>query len=83
MSVQKFIKNPTITHQLTSQAHNLYVRRLYKRSLRLAMDWYWRREEYREKAILIRREFERNKSLSNVKLVERTIGYTEYMLGMN
>ncbi|KAJ3260849.1 hypothetical protein HK103_007412 [Boothiomyces macroporosus] len=66
--------------QLASQAHNAYVRRLYRRSLRLAADWYWRRPEYREKSMLIRELFEVNKDLQSVKQVEVCLAQAEYLL---
>lgn len=58
-----------------SQAHTLYVKRLYKRSLKLASDWYWQRAEFREKALIIRGLFEAHKSLTNYQEIEAQLGF--------
>ncbi|TPX44039.1 hypothetical protein SeMB42_g04457 [Synchytrium endobioticum] len=50
-------------------AHRTYVCRLYRKSLRLAADWYWQRRECREKQVIIRAMFDANKHESNPKLV--------------
>lgn len=41
--------------------NRLYVKSLYKRYLNNALNWYIRRDLWREKAIEIRAEFERNR----------------------
>lgn len=41
--------------------NRLYVKSLYKRYLTNALNWYIRRDLWREKAIEIRAEFERNR----------------------
>lgn len=69
-----------VVNSLESQAHQIYVKRLYRRSLKLAQDWYWRREEYREKALIIRNYFEAGKQLTNKKQVEEALGFTESLL---
>nr|ODN95519.1 NADH dehydrogenase (ubiquinone) 1 beta subcomplex 9 [Cryptococcus depauperatus CBS 7855] len=48
-----------------SNAHRLYVKSLYKRYLTNALNWYIRRDLWRQKAIEIRAEFERNSWLIN------------------
>lgn len=37
---------------MASSAHTLYVKRLYRRSLKLAKDWYWQNAEFRDKVLL-------------------------------
>jgi NADH dehydrogenase (ubiquinone) 1 beta subcomplex subunit 9 len=44
-----------------SSAHRLYVKSLYRRMLKDALDWHIRRDIWRNKAIEIRAEFERNR----------------------
>jgi hypothetical protein len=41
--------------------HRLYVKSLYKRYLVNALNWYIRRDLWRNKAIEIRADFERNR----------------------
>eukprot|EP00842_Homolaphlyctis_polyrhiza_P004396 jgi/Hompol1/4958/HPOL_001890-RA len=64
-------------------AHTRYVKNLYRRSLRLAQDWYWRREELREISVKIRLLFDAQKSLANPKLIEATLLNTERILAVN
>ncbi|TPX63689.1 hypothetical protein SpCBS45565_g06434 [Spizellomyces sp. 'palustris'] len=66
--------------QLGTAAHRIYVTRLYRRSLRLAADWYWQRAEFREKALIIRHLFEQNRNNPNPKEIEKLIARTELML---
>ncbi|KAJ3303094.1 hypothetical protein HDV03_004173 [Kappamyces sp. JEL0829] len=66
--------------QLNTPAHRIYITRLYRRSLKLAQDWHWRREEYREKALIIRSYFEASRHLTNIAQVEEACGHTEYLL---
>lgn len=66
-----------------SSAHKLYVKRLYKRSLKLAQDWYWQRSEFREKAMMIRMQFEANKNLTNMQEIEIHLGFKIYNLSSN
>ena len=72
------LRNYPLSHQMS--AHQRYVKQLYKRSLRLANDWYWQRAEFREKAIMIRGMFEANKDLSNPKEIEAVLLQTEHTL---
>jgi NADH dehydrogenase (ubiquinone) 1 beta subcomplex subunit 9 len=46
---------------LCDTPHRLYVKSLYKRYLTNALNWYIRRDLWRNKAIEIRAEFERNR----------------------
>jgi NADH dehydrogenase (ubiquinone) 1 beta subcomplex subunit 9 len=71
-----------VVGQLSNSAHRNYVSRLYRRSLKLTQDWYWRREEFREKALIIRGYFEASKSLTNIAQVEEACGYTEHLLAV-
>lgn len=50
-----------------SSAHRLHVKSLYKRYLVDAQNWYIRRDLWRNKAIEIRAEFERNRFVSHVE----------------
>lgn len=67
---------------ISTPAHQIYVKRLYRRSLKLAQDWYWRREEYREKALIIRNYFEAGRNITNLKEVEEALGHTEHLLAV-
>ncbi|TPX61149.1 hypothetical protein PhCBS80983_g01261 [Powellomyces hirtus] len=69
--------------QLGTKAHRIYVTRLYRRSLRLAQDWYWQRNECREKSMLIRRLFDQNKAMNNPKEIQMVLARTEMELAMN
>lgn len=51
-------------------AHRLHVQSLYKRSLKLSLDWYIQRDLWRQKALAIRAQFEQNKSVSNPKEIQ-------------
>ncbi|KAI9098718.1 hypothetical protein DFS34DRAFT_593335 [Phlyctochytrium arcticum] len=68
--------------QLGTQAHKRYITRLYRRSLRLAGDWYWQRTEFREKALTIRYLFDKNARITSPKEVENLIAQTEMMLAV-
>ncbi|KDR84021.1 hypothetical protein GALMADRAFT_219847 [Galerina marginata CBS 339.88] len=46
-------------------AHRLYVKSLYKRYLKNALDWTIRRDLWRAEAQQIRAEFEYNRNVSN------------------
>ena len=72
---------PTV-NALESTAHKIYVKRLYRRSLRLAQDWYWRREEFREKALIIRGYFDAGRNITNLREAEEALGHTEHLLAV-
>jgi NADH dehydrogenase (ubiquinone) 1 beta subcomplex subunit 9 len=67
---------------LEQKAHTLYVKSLYRQSLRLAMDWYWRREEFREKALIIRQLFDKNAKEKNLKVIQDHLAYAEQTLAV-
>ncbi|EST08243.1 Complex 1 LYR protein [Kalmanozyma brasiliensis GHG001] len=48
-----------------SQAHKSYVKSLYRRTLKNELDWCIRRDIWRDRAIEIRVEFERNRHIRN------------------
>ncbi|GHJ86676.1 hypothetical protein NliqN6_3078 [Naganishia liquefaciens] len=48
-----------------SAAHRIYVKSLYKRALVNSLNWYIRRDLWRNKAIEIRAEFERNRGVTD------------------
>lgn len=51
-------------------AHRLHVQSLYKRSLKLSLDWYIQRDLWRQKALAIRAQFEHNKHVTNPKDIQ-------------
>ncbi|KAI7880169.1 hypothetical protein K492DRAFT_162919 [Lichtheimia hyalospora FSU 10163] len=51
-------------------AHRLHVQSLYKRALKTSLDWYIQRDLWRQKALDIRAQFERNKNVSNPKEIQ-------------
>lgn len=53
-----------------SAAHRLQVQSLYKRSLKLSLDWYIQRDLWRQKALAIRAQFEHNKHVTNPKEIQ-------------
>ncbi|KAI8136737.1 hypothetical protein BJV82DRAFT_385775 [Fennellomyces sp. T-0311] len=58
-------------------AHRLHVQSLYKRSLKLSLDWYIQRDLWRQKALDIRAQFERNKHVTNPKEIQQLLKNTE------
>lgn len=52
-----------------SSAHRLYVKSLYRRMLKNELDWVVRRDIWRGRAMMIRAEFERNRSVVDVNAV--------------
>ena len=58
-------------------AHRLHVQSLYKRSLKLSLDWYGQRDLWRQKALDIRAQFERNKHVTNPKELQQLLKNTE------
>ena len=66
--------------QLGTPAHRTYVCRLYRKSLRLAADWYWQRRECREKQVMIRAMFDGNKNESNPRIVAAQLREAEKAL---
>lgn len=60
-AVNHFRKTPMSANTAFSSAHRLYVKSLYKRYLTNALDWTINRPLWREQALLIRAEFERNR----------------------
>ncbi|KAH8554102.1 hypothetical protein BGW37DRAFT_517848 [Umbelopsis sp. PMI_123] len=61
-------------------AHRLYVKSLYKRSLTLSLDWYIRRDLWRQKALDIRHQFELNKNVTSPKELEQIFAKAEKQL---
>lgn len=61
-------------------AHRLYVKSLYKRSLKLSLDWYIRRDLWRQKALDIRHQFELNKNVTSPKELQQIFAKTEKQL---
>jgi len=55
-------------------ASRLYVKSLYRRYLNNALNWYIRRDLWRQKAIEIRAEFERNRCVERGDGVMRAGG---------
>lgn len=51
-------------------AHRLQVQSLYKRSLKLSLDWYIQRDLWRQKALAIRAQFDHNKHVTNPKEIQ-------------
>ncbi len=61
-------------------AHKAYVQRLYRRALKTSSDWYWQRDEWRGKALLIRHLFEENRAESSPQKIQALLTQTEYWL---
>ncbi|KAI9247131.1 hypothetical protein BDA99DRAFT_526175 [Phascolomyces articulosus] len=58
-------------------AHRLHVQSLYKRSLKLALDWTIQRDLWRQQALHIRAQFEANKHVTNPKELQLLLKNTE------
>jgi NADH dehydrogenase (ubiquinone) 1 beta subcomplex subunit 9 len=58
-------------------AHRLQIQSLYKRSLKLSLDWYIQRDLWRQKALAIRQEFEQNKHVSNPRDIQQLVQNAE------
>ncbi|KAI8340346.1 hypothetical protein EDC96DRAFT_522838 [Choanephora cucurbitarum] len=63
-----------------SAAHRLHVQSLYKRSLKLSLDWYIQRDLWRQKALQIRAQFEQNKHVTNPKEIQQLVQNAENQL---
>ncbi|KAK9761038.1 hypothetical protein K7432_014373 [Basidiobolus ranarum] len=60
-----------------SPAHTARVAHLYKRALKLSLDWTIRRDLWRPQAMFIRERFEANRNVTNPKLVASLLDQTE------
>ncbi|KAI8973544.1 hypothetical protein BDF20DRAFT_882994 [Mycotypha africana] len=58
-------------------AHRLQIQSLYKRSLKLSLDWYIQRDIWRQKALQIRHQFEQNRNVTNPKEIQALIKKAE------
>ncbi|KGB78021.2 NADH dehydrogenase (ubiquinone) 1 beta subcomplex 9 [Cryptococcus deuterogattii R265] len=63
-----------------SNAHRLYVKSLYKRYLVNSLNWYIRRDLWRQKAIEIRAEFERNRNITDPRALALVLEQAEEKL---
>jgi NADH dehydrogenase (ubiquinone) 1 beta subcomplex subunit 9 len=61
----------------SSVAHRLQVQSLYKRSLKLSLDWYIQRDLWRQKALAIRHQFDQNKHVTNPKEIQDLVQKAE------
>ncbi|RUS34433.1 hypothetical protein BC938DRAFT_480497 [Jimgerdemannia flammicorona] len=61
-------------------AHRASVQSLYRRSLKLSLDWYIRRDLWRQKALEIRSQFEANKHVTSPRELEALLAKTEQQL---
>jgi NADH dehydrogenase (ubiquinone) 1 beta subcomplex subunit 9 len=57
--------------------HRLKVQSLYKRSLKLSLDWYIQRDLWRQQALHIRARFEENKNVTSPKELADLVKQTE------
>ncbi|KAI5481876.1 hypothetical protein MNV49_000153 [Pseudohyphozyma bogoriensis] len=60
-----------------SVAHKRYVQHLYRRALKGSLDWYVRRDLWRNKAIEIRVQFERNRDVKDPRAVAALLNEAE------
>ncbi|QRV72889.1 Complex 1 protein (LYR family) [Ceratobasidium sp. AG-Ba] len=63
-----------------SSAHRLHVKSLYKRYLTDALNWSIRRDLWRNKAIEIRAEFERNRNVKDPRAIAQIMADAEARL---
>ncbi|PWN50470.1 hypothetical protein IE53DRAFT_387207 [Violaceomyces palustris] len=71
---------PSATFPTFSQAHKSYVMGLYRRYLKNELDWCIRRDIWRDRAIEIRVEFERNRNVRNPRELARLFEQAEKRL---
>ncbi|KAI7870017.1 hypothetical protein BDF14DRAFT_225227 [Spinellus fusiger] len=70
----------SVTSTAFKNAHRLHVQSLYKRSLKLSLDWFVQRDQWRQKALDIRAQFERNKHITSPKELQAVLAKTEQEL---
>ncbi|ORZ22064.1 hypothetical protein BCR42DRAFT_344653 [Absidia repens] len=61
-------------------AHRLQVKSLYKRSLKLSLDWTIQRDLWRQEALHIRHQFEQNRNVTNPVEIQALLLETEQKL---
>ncbi|CAO1636115.1 unnamed protein product [Sympodiomycopsis kandeliae] len=61
-------------------AHRSYVKSLYKRILKNELNWLVRRDLWRDRAIEVRAEFERNRDIRNPREIARVLDQAEKQL---
>lgn len=66
-----------------SAAHKSYVQSLYRRYLRNSLNWCIRRDIWRDRAIEIRAEFERQRNIRNPRELARVLAQAEAHLAAN
>ncbi|PWN97466.1 hypothetical protein FA09DRAFT_288140, partial [Tilletiopsis washingtonensis] len=66
-----------------SAAHKSYVQSLYRRYLRNSLNWCIRRDIWRDRAIEIRAEFERQRNIRNPRELARVLAQAEAHLKAN
>ncbi|EJT48990.1 hypothetical protein A1Q2_07939 [Trichosporon asahii var. asahii CBS 8904] len=66
-----------------SHAHKAYVKSLYRRYLANELDWYIRRDAWRQRAMEIRAEFERNRNVSDPRALAIILEKAEENLRKN
>ncbi|KAF6762060.1 NDUFB9, NADH-ubiquinone oxidoreductase [Ephemerocybe angulata] len=64
-------------------AHRLYVKSLYRRKLKNALDWTIRRDIWRPQALQIRADFERNRNVSDPRALALIFDRAEAQLAAN
>ncbi|KAH9442873.1 hypothetical protein Pst134EB_027226 [Puccinia striiformis f. sp. tritici] len=63
-----------------TDAHRIYVQRLYRRALKQSLDWVVFRDIWRQKAIEIRVKFERNRDVRDPRAVKKLLHEAEVQL---
>jgi NADH dehydrogenase (ubiquinone) 1 beta subcomplex subunit 9 len=74
------VRNAGLSPTPFSAAHKAYVQSLYRRYLRSSLDWCIRRDIWRDRAIEIRAEFERNRHIANPRELGRLLQQAEEQL---
>ncbi|XP_060527327.1 NADH dehydrogenase [ubiquinone] 1 beta subcomplex subunit 9 [Cylas formicarius] len=64
-------------------SHTRRVQSLYKRTLRTLEDWYDRREVYRYEATLMRKRFDDNRNITDMRVAKELINQGESELSKN
>ena len=76
MIASPLLRNATAAPSF-SATHTAYVKSLYRRYLRNALDWNVRRDVFRDRAIEIRVEFERHRNVRNPRELARLFDAAE------
>lgn len=83
MRPTQMLRNAGMAPTPFSAAHKAYIQSLYRRYLRNSLNWCIRRDIWRDRAIEIRAEFERNRHIANPRELGRVLQQAEEQLSIH